>query len=113
MEILNRIIITFRKNNQNHIVSPNQASQYWHDLKAVVMPPNEEGKFLEIAIPIGTFLSNKDNPVFKSHFVDVVRLRTSPMDVLGYLCYPINQFDNRLDENRLNKALEAKINQPL
>lgn len=103
--MLDKIIITFRDNNNNHIVSPTQLSQYWHDLKGITTDYK-----LEIAIPIGIFIDKMQCPVFQSMFVDVVRLRTSQRSVLGYLSYPINGFDNTLDETKLKNILEVKFN---
>jgi len=101
--MLDKIIITFRDNKNAHIISETQVSQYWHDLKGITTSEK-----LEIAIPIGIFLENKNDAVFQRKFVDVIRLRTSPFSILGYLCYPINGFDNTLDENLLSDVLALK-----
>jgi hypothetical protein len=104
--MLDQIIITFRDNNNGHIVSSTRVSQYWHDLKAEVVPESK----LEIAIPIGIFLKMKDDRMFQSHFVDVVRLRTTPKSILGSLAYPINGFDNTLDDDKFKEILKLKYN---
>ncbi len=91
-EIYNAIIITFKNNEDGFFVTPTQFSQYWFDLGA---KPTENK--LELSIGIGKFLEIKNDRFFQSKMVNAIRMRTSKIDMLGALCFPITQFDNSIN----------------
>lgn len=102
-------ILTF-KDNSEPVITTQQVggedghyttvpAQWLHDAtkgRAQFVKKTDDG--IEIALHYGDFLELKDKPSFQCRCSTLVRLRTSQYrTLLGVLCYPIKQIDNRIE----------------